>query len=200
MPSPTQLFVAIVILAVVLLGVIALAVRGSRRRREGLVQRFGPEYERAVDEYGTEKRAERELLARERRVRRQHVHPLRERERAEFLTRWEQAQARFFDDPETSVRQMDSLIQTAMSAAGYELDDFEQRVADLSVEHAGVVQHYRAARALAAANLGRVNEPGRPDIDELRQAVVHYRALFMDLVATPEPAPRGFFRPAATRP
>jgi hypothetical protein len=139
-------------------------------------------------------------LARERRVQRLRVHPLRERERAAFLARWNEVQARFFDDPVASVRQADELIKSVMDATGYELDDFEQRVADLSVEHAAVVQHYRAGGALSAPHPCAAPGPGRPDIDELRQAVVHYRSLFMDLVSEPELAPRGFFRPAHSRP
>jgi hypothetical protein len=198
MPSPTQLFIGIVALVALVLVVGSLVVRSSRRKREELVERFGPEYERALDDYGSDKHAERALLARERRVQRLHVRPLEERERAEFLRRWSEVQARFFDDPVSSVRQADELIKMVMDVAGYELADFEQRVADLSVEHANVVQHYRAARALAAANLGS-KEPGRPDVDELRQAVVHYRALFMDLVAEPEVEPRGFLRHAHSR-
>jgi len=198
--SPTEIFVAILALAGLVLVIVALVMRASRRRHEELVQRFGPEYERVVDEYGSEKRADRELLARERRIKRLHHHPLRERERAAFLARWNEVQARFFDDPVASVRQAEELIKAVMDATGYELDEFEQRVADLSVEHATVVQHYRAARALLAANLAvPPGTPGRPDIDELRQAVVHYRALFMDLVSEPELAPRGFFRPAHSR-
>lgn len=195
MPTPTQLFIGIIALVVLVLIVFSLVMRGSRRRHEYLIERFGPEYERALDEFGSEKRAERELLARERRVRHLRVRPLKAHEREDFLARWNEIQARFFDDPVTSVRQADELIKVVMDAAGYELAEFEQRVADLSVEHAGVVQHYRAARALAATNIGS-KDPGRPDIDELRQAVVHYRALFMDLLAEPEAAPRGFFRHA----
>src|SRR4051812_10767813 len=198
--SPTEIFVAIVAVAGLVLVIVALVMRASRRRHQELVQRFGPEYERVVDEYGSEKQADRELLARERRIKRLQVHPLRERERAAFLARWNEVQARFFDDPVASVRQAEELIKAVMDATGYELDDFEQRVADLSVEHATVVQHYRAARALLATNLAvPPGTPGRPDVDELRQAVVHYRALFMDLVSEPELAPRGFFRPAHSR-
>ncbi len=199
MPSSTQLFVAVAVLVTLVLIVVAFVARGTRRRRDELVSRFGPEYERAVDEYGSEKSAERALLARERRVRHLHVHPLRARERSEFLARWNEVQARFFDDPATSARQADKLIKAVMVEAGYELDDFEQRVADLSVEHATVVQHYRAARALVSANLGVGEVSGRPDIDELRQAIVHYRALFMDLLAEPERAPHGFMGPAHSR-
>lgn len=198
--TPTEIFVGIVALVGLALIVVALVMRAARRRHEHLVQRFGPEYERVVDEVGSEKRADRELLEREKRVQRFKVHPLRERERATFLERWNDVQARFFDDPVAAVRQAEDVIKAVMDATGYELEDFEQRVADLSVDHAAVVQHYRAARALVAANLAVApGTPGRPDVDELRQAVVHYRALFMDMVSEPELAPRGFFRPAHSR-
>src|SRR5262249_52752054 len=93
------------------------------------------------------------------------------------------------DDPAAAVRRADALIKAVMEARGYEREHFEQRVEDLSVEHATVVQHYRAARALAVANLN-----GTADIDELRQAIVHYRALFVDLMAEPEPALRALWQ------
>jgi len=179
MPNSTQLIVivgAVVVLALIVAAVIA---RNARRRHAELVERFGPEYERAVDELGSEKRADRELLAREQRVQGLPLHRLRERERGQFTANWSHVQAVFFDDPAAAVQRADALIKAVMEARGYEPEHFEQRVVDLSVEHAAVVQHYRAARALATANVQRGT---RPDIDELRQAIVHYRALFLDLV------------------
>ncbi len=183
MPNSTQLFVIVIAAAVLVLLVGFLIVRGARRRHAELVQRFGPEYERAVDEFGSETRAERELLARERRVQKLHLRPLRARERTQFTANWNHVQAFFFDDPAAAVQRADALIKAVMEARGYEPEHFEQRVADLSVEHANVVQHYRAARALATANVQRGT---RPDIDELRQAIVHYRALFLDLLGEQE--------------
>jgi hypothetical protein len=179
MPNSTQLFVLIGAGVVLVLIIGLILARGSRRRHAELVDRFGPEYERAVDELGSETRADHELLARERRVRAFHLRPLSARERRQFTSNWDRIQSYFFDDPAAAVQRADALIKAVMEERGYRPEHFEQRVADLSVEHAAVVQHYRAARALATANVQRGT---RPDVDELRQAVVHYRALFLDLV------------------
>jgi hypothetical protein len=179
--SSTEIMVLAGVVALVAVAIMAwLAVRSSRRRHIELQQRFGPEYARAVSEYGSEKRAERELLKREKRVNRLELHPLREAERLRFEGEWHLVQARFVDDPSTAVKAADELIKAVMEAHGYPVRDFEQRVEDLSVEHANVVQHYRAARILADAN-----REGRADTEELRQAFVHYRALFADLLDEP---------------
>lgn len=165
--------------AVLVIGLIGLFTARSRRRRHvELRDRFGPEYDRIVEEQGSVARAERELLAREKRVHKQHLHPLSEAERAQFSTDWRTVQARFVDDPKGAVEAADDLIKNVMHARGYEIERFDQRVSDLTVEHAGVVQHYRAAHELAEAN-----REGRANTEELRQAVVHYRALFADLLA-----------------
>jgi hypothetical protein len=178
----------------VVLGVVALAAvlliawlasRSSHRRHAELKRRFGPEYERAIVEYGSLARAERELLAREKRVQHLKLRDLSPAERNQFHSHWESVQARFVDDPSGAVRAADDLIKEVMRARGYHLEDFDQRVADLSVEHADVVQHYRAARVLADAN-----REGRANTEELRQAFVHYRVLFADLLAQPELAQR----------
>jgi hypothetical protein len=170
------------VIALVAIAIIAwLAVRSSSRRRHvELRQRFGPEYDRAVSEYGDEKHAERELLKREKRVNRLELHPLRETERLRFEGEWRMVQERFVDDPSGAVTAADELIQAVMNAHGYPVRDFEQRVQDLSVEHANVIQHYRAARSLSDAN-----REGRANTEELRQAFVHYRALFADLLDEP---------------
>jgi len=179
-----ELSATIILAAAVALVAIAvmawLVVRSSRRRHVELRHRFGPEYDRAVSEYGNEKRAKRELAKRENRVNRLHLHPLRDAERLRFEGEWRAVQARFVDDPSGAVSTADELIQAVMKAHGYPIRDFEQRVEDLSVEHANVIQHYRAARALADAN-----REGRANTEELRQAFVHYRALFADLLDEP---------------
>jgi hypothetical protein len=174
---------------IVLLAVVALAVgaaiafysaRSLRRRHAELRHRFGPEYDREVEQRGSVARAERELLAREKRIDKQRLQPLPEVERARFAEDWVQVQARFVDDPSAAVQAADELIKAVMTARGYDTESFDQRVADLSVDHAGVIQHYRAAHDLAAAN-----REGRADTEDLRQAVVHYRALFDDLLEPP---------------
>ncbi|HET9930087.1 MAG TPA: hypothetical protein VFQ35_05360 [Polyangiaceae bacterium] len=169
-----------VVVFVALLSVAWLASTSSRRRHEHLKRRFGPEYERAIVEYGSLERAERELIAREKRVKHLRLHDLSSNERARFSGNWEAVQARFVDDPSGAVQAAHELIERVMVARGYRLEDFDQRIADLSVEHAAVVQHYRAARVLADAN-----REGRANTEELRQALVHYRVLFADLLAPP---------------
>ena len=179
--SQSEILIIVGAVVLVVVAIMAwLAVRSSRRRHVELQQRFGPEYERAVAEYGSEKRAERALIKREKRVNRLDLHPLREAERLRFEGEWRMVQARFVDEPSAAVRAADELIKAVMEAHGYPVRDFEQRVEDLSVEHANVVQHYRAARILADAN-----REGRADTEELRQAFVHYRALFADLLDEP---------------
>jgi bacterioferritin (cytochrome b1) len=121
--------------------------------------------------------AERELVSRQRRIEHRHLKAIGDDERAQFAADWRNVQTRFVDDPSGAMQEADELIQRVMHARGYPNVRFEQRVADLSVEHAGVVQHYRAAHALAEAN-----REGRANTEELRQAVVHYRALFDDLL------------------
>jgi hypothetical protein len=168
--------IAVAIVVVVAL-VVLLASRSSRRRHEDLKRRFGPEYDRAVREYGSEAKADRELAERERRVHSQKLRKLSDSDRAQFETDWRAVQARFVDDPSGAVTAADELILQVMLARGYSKTDVNQRIADLSVEHAGAVEHYRAANALAEAN-----REGRANTEELRQAFVHYRALFADLL------------------
>jgi hypothetical protein len=186
MLTETQTIMLVVALAVVAVALIALfSARSSKRRHADLKQRFGPEYDRAVEEYGSPARAERELAAREKRVHRQKLHPLSDPDRAQFSSEWRNVQARFVDDPSGAVSAANDLIKQVMLARGYEVEHFDQRVADLSVEHANVVEHYRAARELAIAN-----REGRANTEELRQAFVHYRALFSDLLEQPQPNER----------
>jgi hypothetical protein len=181
---------AMVILAVVIGAVIAIfaiaAVAARHRyhvRRAELRRRFGPEYDRTVEQLGSPARAERELAARARRVEHLRFRELSSDERARFASDWGRVQAEFVDDPAAAVLGADALIEQVMRARGYPTDGFEQEIADLSVHHAAVVQHYRAARALSeSARKGEINT------EELRQAVVHYRALFADLLAE-QPAP-----------
>jgi hypothetical protein len=170
-----------VILAVTVLAVGFFAARRRTRvRRTGLRQRFGPEYDRAVAEYGGIEEAERALLQREKRIERFKVHPLSDADRNRYSDDWNAVQARFVDDPPGAVQAASNLVESVMRTRGYPIDDFEQRVEDLSVEHGNVVQHYRAAKVLSDAN-----RDGRANTEELRQAFVHYRALFANLLEEP---------------
>lgn len=174
------------VVAVVALAAIGVAVWRSNRRkqREQLAQRFGPEYERLLKEHGSATLAERELEARAKRVSKLSIKELSDNERRSFQQTWHQTQERFVDTPLIAVRSAHDLVQEVMRARGYPVEDFEQRVADLSVEHAGVVQHYRAAHSLH-----QQNQQGQANTEELRMAMVHYRALFADLLGAPDREP-----------
>jgi hypothetical protein len=184
MLTSTQTIILVALLALVALAVIGV-VSARAKRHADLRKRFGPEYDQAVEQHGSVANAERELAAREKRVHQLELKPLSESARAQFTGEWDRVQARFVDDPSSAVQAADELIKSVMTARGYSTDQFEQRVADLSVEHGNVVQHYRAAGELAAAN-----REGRANTEELRQAFVHYRALFADLLQQPQQTDR----------
>jgi hypothetical protein len=176
---------ALIIAVALALTVIAIGIFFARQRtrgmRAGLRQRFGREYDRAVEEYGDTEQAEKALLHRAKRVNRFKVHSLRDIDRTRYAEDWRTVQARFVDDPSGAVQAANNLIESVMRARGYPVEDFEQRIEDLSVDHGNVVQHYRAALALC-----RANREGRANTEELRQAFVHYRALFGDLLDEPD--------------
>ena len=176
---------ALIGLAIVALGLASVVAsrHRARTRRVELKSKFGPEYDRAVEQYGPDS-VDRELASRERRVGHFQSRELSASDRARFLGAWASIQTRFVDDPGLAVSGADELINEVMRARGYPTEHFDQRVADLSVEHAAVVQHYRAAKALADSN-----RDGRVNTEELRQAVVHYRVLFADLLQEPKADP-----------
>jgi len=169
----------VIVLAIALVAAIGAAIwfYMQKRRTETLRTDFGPEYDRAVDEHHDRNRAERELEARRERVDALHIHALPATERDRFAERWQSVQAQFVDDPTGAITEADHLVGEVMQARGYPVGDFEQRAADVSVHHAHVVENYRAAHAIAQRN-----RRGGGDTEELRQAMVHYRALFSDLL------------------
>jgi hypothetical protein len=167
-----------VLIALILIGAVAWFAL-SRRRSQQLRQRFGPEYDRTIRTEGTVRKAEAALDARAKRVEAMHIRPLSPSDAARFDTSWRAVQARFVDDPRGAVTEADRLVGEVMAARGYPVGDFEQRVADISVDHANVVMNYRAAREIAA-----LHAQGKASTEDLRQAMVHYRALFRDLLET----------------
>jgi hypothetical protein len=173
------------LLIVALIAVIAWAA-AQRRRKESLrlQERFGPEYVRLVNELGRSK-AEAELAAREKRVASLTLLALPAAEAAKFREAWTAIQARFVDDPKTAVVDADHLVYDLMAKRGYPMGDFERRAADISVDHPAVVSNYRAARAIALRD-----ERGEATTEELRKAVVHYRALFQELLEVRDPQPQ----------
>jgi hypothetical protein len=153
----------------------------QKKQSHRLKQRFGPEYGRTIDELGSQTKAESELKAREKRVERLNILPLAPSDAAKFRELWNVLQGRFVDNPKGVVVQADLLVRELMLKRGYPVADFERRAADISVDHPAVVDHYRAAQAIAVRD-----ERGEADTEELRQAVVHYRALFDELLGIKE--------------
>jgi hypothetical protein len=168
---------AIVAIIVVALAGVVLWRNNRKKQRQELARRFGPEYDRLLREHGSAAAVDRELEARQKRVRKLSIKDLSDSERRSFDEAWRQTQERFVDTPLIAVRSAHDLVQQVMRARGYPVDDFEQRVADLSVDHPAVVEHYRAAHGLHESN-----KQGQSDTEQLRMAMVHYRALFADLL------------------
>lgn len=177
MPSWVWVLIAIVVVAVVAV-VVWQAL--ARRRTGRLRQQFGPEYERALGTTDSKQEAEAELQAREERRRQLEIRPLPQASRDRYLQSWQSVQAQFVDDPRGAVASADSLIQSVMAERGYPIEDFDQRAADVSVDHPQVVENYRQGHRLAQASA-----EGSDSTEDLRQAMRHYRALFEELV---EPA------------
>ena len=173
METPT---IALLIALVAALVVIAILVAGRYRSRR-LRETFGPEYERAVRRTDDRRRAESELEARQRRVQEFGIRDVRPDEATRYSTAWKAVQARFVDDPSVAVGEADRLVGEVMEARGYPAGDFEQRAADLSVDHATVVEQYREAHSIASRE-----SADQADTEDLRRAMVHYRALFGDLL------------------
>src|SRR6266536_1945113 len=174
----------VIVLAVALIAAIGLAVwmYMQKRRTDTLRSDFGPEYERAVHEHHDQREAERELEQRRERVSQLHIQPLPAAERDRFAEQWRSVQAQFVDDPNDATTEADYLVGEVMRARGYPVGDFEQRAADVSVHHPRVVEHYRAAHAIAIRN-----QRDGAETEDLRQAMVHFRALFEDLLEVEAP-------------
>jgi hypothetical protein len=185
--DPRVVWALIAIIAVV--GIAAVWWVWRRQRSAHLRRQFGPEYDRAVRESGTVSRAEASLADRARRVERLHIRPLAPEQVNRYREAWTAVQSQFVDDPKGAVTEADRLVGEVMHARGYPLGDFEQRVEDISVDHADVVINYRAAREIADRHAR-----GQATTEDLRQAMVHYRALFRDLLDIPAGA-----QPKATK-
>jgi hypothetical protein len=173
MDNATLILVGLVALAIVVGAVLLM----QRRRSQALRSRYGAEYLTAVDETGDRRKAEAELRHREKRVHAFDLRPLSPREAVEFSDRWRQVQAQFVDEPGLAVSRADALLGEVMLARGYKPGDFEQRAADLSVHHPKLVSDYRVAHEVA-----HLHADGRAGTEELRRALIHYRALFEDLL------------------
>ena len=174
----------VIIAAVAVLGLIALGawIFYQKKQSQKLQKRFGPEYGRTVSELGSRTKGESELKAREKRVERLDILPLAPPEAARFTDAWHALQSRFIDNPKGVVVEAEQLVRELMEKRGYPMGDFERRAGDISVDHPDVVANYRAAQAIAVRD-----QRGSADTEELRKAVVHYRALFDELLEVREP-------------
>ena len=169
----------IILIAVVVVVAIAAVAFLQKRRTDTLRNRFGPEYERAVYDYGNRSKAEKELEHRAERREKYKIHSLSPEEQHRFSEEWRHTQARFVDDPPLAIREADRLVSEVMHARGYPMGDFDRRAEDLSVDHPHVIRNYRAAHRIAASQ-----QEGGASTEDLRQAMVHYRELFDELLET----------------
>ncbi len=177
----TTLIIILVVAAVVVVALVVAAVVASRRR--ALRERFGPEYDRMVAERDSRTAAERELRGRERRHAELELKPLSPESRAAYAEQWAQVQARFVDSPEDAVRGGDELVTRLVGEIGYPTENYEDQLSTLSVEHAKTLGHYRDAHDVFLRA-----DRGEASTEQLRQALVHYRALFAELLGD-EPVP-----------
>lgn len=174
----TSLAIAIIVAIVAI--AIAVWMYLEREKSRKLRGKFGPEYDRLVsEEHGNSRRAQAILAEREKRVSRFHIRSLSDEERGRFSAEWRRVQEQFVDDPRMAVSEADKLVNQALLARGYPMADFEQRAADISVEHPQVVDNYRVAHDIAVRD-----ERGKATTEELRRAMQHYRNLFEDVLET----------------
>jgi hypothetical protein len=178
---PAWSWIVIAVVVVIAVALVAIVARSAlrRKRTERLQEHFGPEYERAVGEAGDQGAAEKELVSRERKRQKLDIVALTPESRAKYAELWHGVQTAFVDNPARAVGDADRLVTQVMRDRGYPIDDFDQRAADISVDHPNVVEHYRAAHVLHLAQ-----EQGDIGTEAQREAFVHYRALFEKLLET----------------
>jgi hypothetical protein len=176
----TSILIGIIVVLVIIAVVAAGFLRLMQRRRQELQERFGPEYERAVSDRGDRREAERQLRDLAEQRDRLDIRTLPVQAREGYVSEWERVQGMFVDRPGPAVDAADQLVARVMRDRGYPVDDFESRAEMAAVDHPDVVEHYRAAHTIHARNASR-----QADTEELRTALVHYRALFDVLLRDP---------------
>src|ERR1035441_3656249 len=179
--DPKLIIPIVAVVLVILVGVV-LYMRKRKNTTAGLRDRFGPEYDRAVKQHGSERKAEAKLADRETRVDKLKIRDLDLTERERYVAQWQAVQSRFVDYPKGAVTEADELVSSLMQTRGYPFADFDQRAADISVDHPRVVENYRSAHKIAL-RLGS----GEASTEELRTAMIHYRSLFDELVQVQAP-------------
>src|SRR5271157_3027820 len=179
--STVQIAIIIAVAVIVVAGIVILFSIRKRRTERLRTQFGGAEYTRAVEEGGSRRKAEAVLDKRADREQSFNIQPLVQGDRARFVESWRRVQARFVDGPGGAVTEADQLLRDVMSTRGYPVSDFEQRAADISVDHPLVLEHYRSAHEIADRQT-----QGQASTEDLRQAMIHYRTLFEELVGEPE--------------
>lgn len=170
----------VLILVLLVIVVIAMLVLSRRQRSKRLQERFGPEYDRTIDEIGDQSQAEKELEKRLDHVKSLNIRPLTADEVNRYSLEWQDVQRQFVDEPLTALQKADLLIQEVMKVKGYPVDDFEQRAADISVDYPELVTDYRGMHQIAVKQ-GK----DKPTTEDIRQAMIHGRALFENLIKQP---------------
>jgi hypothetical protein len=185
MPSWGWILIAVVVVILAVVAIMATRSKSGGKRTERLKQHYGSEYDRAVDTTGDEKSAQALLLEREKQHKKLDIKGLSPQARTMYAEQWRLVQTGFVDNPTTAVKDADLLVNQVMRERGYPVDDFEQRAADISVDHPGVVSDYRAAHTIYLSQ-----QNGQIPTETQREAFVHYRALFETLLQhdTPEEA------------
>jgi hypothetical protein len=177
----TILIVAVIVIIALAVAAVGWWLYSENKRNKRLAESFGPEYERALQESGSRRDVAKELEARRERVEKFRLKDLSQDDQRRYADEWHSAQARFVDDPAGAIKDADRLVIMVMDARGYPMEDFDQRAADVSVEHPQVVQNYRAAHVIAEKN-----DTDGASTEELRPAMVYSRSLFEELLgATP---------------
>ena len=180
----TKYIVIVVVVVLVVLGLILAAVFAARQRSKKYAKKYGPDYGHTVKTMGNEKKAQKEMDDRQKHVDTLNIRSLSLAERERYLAEWKAVQAKFIDQPGPATVEADHLIMEVMRIRNYPVSDFDQRAADISIKYPELVSNYRLARAIAVKN-----EKHQADTEELRQALVHYRSLFDELLITEDVSP-----------
>jgi len=173
---PSWVWIVVAVAAVLVLAAVVWRALAARKTKD-LQEQFGPEYDRTTGVKGSKREAEAELVARQERREQLNIRPLPVEARDRYAAQWSAVQTQFVDSPAAAVAAADGLVNSVMADRGYPMDDFEQRAADVSVDHPDVVQNYRQARSISKAS-----EDGHATTEDLRQAMQNYRALFDELL------------------
>ena len=177
--NTTYTIVIAVVLVLVILAAILMPILARRKSSKQLQEHFGPEYDKTVQALGDEKKAQKELEERQKHVEALDIHPLTVNQHERYLAEWAAVQSKFVDQPGEAIVEADRLIMEVMQLRSYQVADFEQRAADLSVNYPALVSNYRAAREIAIKN-----SQHQANTEELRQAMIYYRSLFEELLET----------------